>query len=117
MKMLKSFLTFLFFTSFLLFTNCSECDNENPRARITNMGTDDVSILINTPSGDTENIENLESGKSSKFKSYAIGDITYTIATGNNQEAVETLSIDFCMDYEVIVNEDNSITTITSFRE
>ena len=92
-------------------------NNENPRARITNMGTDEVSVVVNTPSGNTENIRDLEPGKSSKFRSYVIGNITYTIITENNQEVVETLNIDFCMDYEVIVNEDNSIAIITSFRE
>ena len=59
MKTFKKFIALSFFVSLTVLSSCSECDNENPRARVSNMGTDDVSVQIKTSGGNTENINNI----------------------------------------------------------
>ncbi|WP_442266993.1 hypothetical protein ACSIGC_04655 [Tenacibaculum sp. ZS6-P6] len=115
MKLLKRFYSFFLILILTFnFTSCSDCKNENPRARITNMGTEEVSVQIKTSGGNTENLNNVESGKSSEFRSYDSGTITFTIVIKNDIEVVETVEMDFCSEYEIIVNEDNSISTIST---
>ncbi len=117
MKAFKKFFTFLILISLTFFAACSECDNENPRARVSNMGTEEVSVQVKTSGGNTENINNIEPGKASEYRSYAPGQITYTIVLKNNQEVVELVEMDFCSDYEIIINEDNTVITTSIDRE
>ncbi len=115
MKLLKRFFSFFLICLFSIhLTSCAECNNENPRARVTNTGTEEVSVQIKTTDGNTENINNIEPGKSSEFRSYETGTITFTIVLEDNQEVIETVEMDFCSEYEIIVNDDNSIITIGS---
>ncbi|WP_299680870.1 hypothetical protein [uncultured Tenacibaculum sp.] len=115
MKLLKSFYSFFLILILTFnFTSCSDCKNENPRARITNMGTEEVSVQIKTTGGNTENLNNVEPGKSSEFRSYDSGTITFTIVVKDDIELVEIVEMDFCSEYEIIVNEDNAIITIST---
>ncbi len=117
MKMYKKFFFFLCLISSTLFFSCDECDNENPRARVSNMGSDDVSVQVKTTGGNTENINNIEPGKASEFKSYAPGEVTYTIVLKSNDEVTETVEMGFCADYEIIITEDNEIITTSTNRD
>src|SRR3954453_7880833 len=60
-------------------SSCKKCKGEQPRARITNNGTKVASVQIKTTDGNTENINNVAPGTSSDYKSYAAGEITFTI--------------------------------------
>lgn len=113
MKLFKRFfnlsvIIILFFTFF----SCSDCNNEKPRARITNLGVENASVLIKTTSGNTENLNNIEPGKSSEFKSYNSGSITFTVTLKNSATISKTVEMGFCSEYEIIINKDNSITII-----
>ncbi|WP_143569789.1 hypothetical protein [Tenacibaculum agarivorans] len=102
------------FLSLLLLSlyNCSECNNENPRARVTNLSSNEVSVQIKTSGGNTENISNIETGKSSEFRSYSPGDVNFIITSKNKLEFEAETEVDFCTDYEIIIEENNSITII-----
>jgi hypothetical protein len=95
--------------TFSFLNSCSNCDNEKPRARVSNMSSEDVSVQIKTTGGNTENINNIESGKSSEYRSYDPGLITFTIALKDLEDVVNVVEMDFCSDYEIIINKDNSI--------
>ncbi len=117
MKVFKKHVTALLLSGMFLFISCSECNNENPRARVTNFNTEEVSLQIKTTGGNTENLNNIESKKSSEFKSYSPGEITFIITQKNNKKIETSFDVDFCTDYEVILNEDDSIEVIPETRE
>ncbi|MFY7671684.1 hypothetical protein ACOSP6_11420 [Tenacibaculum sp. MEBiC06402] len=117
MKVFKKFIIFSFLFGLTFLSSCSECDSENPRARVSNLGTEDVSVQVKTSGGNTENINNIEPGKASEYRSYAPGEITYTIVLKNNEEIVEVVEMDFCSDYEIIINENNEIRTTATNRD
>jgi hypothetical protein len=63
---------------------CSDhCKNEQPHAKITNNGTAKASVQIKTSGGNTENINNIESGQVSDWRSYAAGATEFTVAIQN----------------------------------
>jgi hypothetical protein len=94
-----------------LFTSCSgECENEDPTARIVNNGTDKASVQIKTSEGNTININNVDPGKASPYSSYAPGLVTYTI-TVSDVDYVETVQMDVCNTYDIIIDAENVITT------
>ncbi|WP_348744304.1 hypothetical protein [Tenacibaculum sp. 190524A05c] len=117
MKSFKKFILLLIIMSSTIFTGCSECNNENPRARVTNLGSEEVSVQVKTTGGNTENINNIEPGKASEFRSYSPGQVTYTIVLKNNEEIVEEVEMGFCADYEIIVDQDNEVRTTSTDRE
>ena len=117
MKTFKKFITLSFFVSLTVLSSCSECDNENPRARVSNMGTDDVSVQIKTSGGNTENINNIEPGKASEYRSYSPGIITYTIVLKNNAIIQKAVGMTFCSDYEIIIDQNNEIRTTSTERD
>ncbi len=54
-------------------TSCSkECEGENPRAFVQNNGIEKVSVQIKTSNGNTENINNIDPGKSSENKMHLV---------------------------------------------
>lgn len=112
-------ITPIFFILVLTFTlnSCSGCDNENPSSRVTNMGTDKVSVQIKTSGGNTENINNIDPGKSSTYTSYSPGEITFTIVLKDNSEVVEKVTMSFCTDYEISIDQNNKITTTSNSRD
>lgn len=108
------------FSAFLVImslNSCSGCDNENPRARVNNNGSDKVSVQIKTSGGNTENINNIDPGASSDYASYAPGEITYTIVLKDNTEVVETVTMAFCTDYQISIDQNNQITTSSVERD
>ncbi|TCI92772.1 hypothetical protein [Tenacibaculum sp. M341] len=117
MNLIKKTFSVLLISFLTFFQSCSECDNENPTAKITNLGTSEVSVQIKTSGGNTENINNIDSGNSSSATSYAPGEITYTIVVKDGTELEQKVTVDFCEDYTIIVNPDNTITTTSVPRD
>ncbi len=90
-------------------TSCSKCKNEDPRARIINNGTDETSVQIKTSGGNTENINNIEVGTTSDYRSYAAGDVEFTVSVGNNSPIVETVVMEECFEYDIIIGANNTV--------
>ena len=82
----------------LLIISCDSCDNENP------------SVQVITSGGNTENINNILPGTASERRTFAYGNIVFTISIqGVNDEVVYTLQTLTCKDYTVKINPDNSV--------
>ena len=105
--MLFLFLTFIGVT----FSGCDSCDQEYPGVVLVNNGTGKADIQIQTSGGNTENINNIEVGTRSERRTFAPGDIEFTIAIqGVGDNIVYILSTSYCYDYIVTINEDNTVT-------
>lgn len=98
---------------------CSDnCDNENPRARINNSGTGKASVQIKTSGGNTENINNIESGQSSSWRSFAPGQTEFTIAIqGVSDDTLVIVNMLACWEYDIIIDSNNSVTTQPTERD
>jgi hypothetical protein len=96
-------------TIILGFTSCKKCDGEDPAARIVNEGSEKASVQIKTSGGNTENINNIQPGTSSEYVSYAPGEVVFT-ATVDSVLFVDTVFMSECFDYDIIINENNTIT-------
>jgi hypothetical protein len=90
------------------FISCKKCSDEEPRAKITNKGTESVSVQIKTSGGNTENINNVSAGNSSEFRSYAPGTVTFTIAV-NKKSFSQTVEMKNCFEYDVVIDGNNNI--------
>lgn len=95
--------------------SCDKCSGEQPRARVVNNGTASVSVQIKTSGGNTENINNVASKSTSDFRSYAAGDVTYTISVGK-ADFVKTVSMSECYEYDITIDEKNNITSVPTDR-
>jgi hypothetical protein len=104
---------------FLCFSSCSdECDQGNPTIRLVNSGSAKADIQIKTSGGNTININNIQIGESSEKRTFAPGDIEFTIAIqGVNEPIVYNLKVFYCMDYIVTVNQDNTVSGASSERD
>ena len=116
---MKKTITIISIVVFILFGSCSdECDGENPTVKLVNQGTDKADIQIKTSGGNTENINNVEVGASSEARSFAPGDIEFTIAIqGVDDPVVYNLKVFHCVDYVVTINGDNSVSGSSTERE
>lgn len=102
----------------LSFVGCDSCDGENPSVILVNNGTGKADIQIKTSGGNTENMNNIEPGTSSDRRTFDRGDIEFTISIqGVNNDIVYVLHTDFCYDYTVTINSDNTVTSSGSQRE
>ena len=104
---------------FFTFVSCdSGCENENPTVTLVNNGTGKADIQIKTSGGNTENINNIEPVTSSERRTFARCDIEFTITIqGVQDDIVYVLHTDFCNDYTVTINSDNSVTSSSSIRD
>ena len=93
----------------LLASGCKKCKNEDPRARITNNGTQKASVQVKTSGGNTININNVDPGTSSAYASYAPGEVTFTIVV-SNASYVKTTTISQCYEYDIAIDQANVIT-------
>jgi hypothetical protein len=100
-------IAFLFIISL---SSCKKCKGEAPRARIINNGTKVASVQIKTSDGNTENINNVDPGKSSDYRSYAPGEITFTI-TVDKATTVKAVQMTQCFEYNIAIDANNTITT------
>lgn len=102
-------------SSMIALQSCNKCSGEQPRARVVNNGTASVSVQIKTSGGNTENINNIASKVSSDYRSYAPGDVTFTISVGKN-DFVKTVSMSDCYEYDITIDEKNNITSTPTDR-
>lgn len=103
----------------IIISACSDnCDMENPTVRLVNNGTDKADIQIKTSGGNTENINNIEPGTSSPPRSFAPGEIDFTISIQGVADPIEyTLKVFYCVDYTVTINTDNTVSGSAKERE
>lgn len=96
--------------------SCSkECSGENPQARIVNNGTSKADVQVQTSGGNTVNINNVQSGTSSAYTSFAPGGMTFTINVGSVQK-VTTDTLATCYNYDIVIDASNNISTVPSKR-
>lgn len=95
--------------------SCKKSVNEDPRARIINNGTQKASVQIKTSNGNTVNINNVDPGTSSAYSTYAAGQITFTI-TVSSTNYVKVLDIGNGYDYDIAIDANNIITSISIHR-
>jgi hypothetical protein len=112
------------FTLFLIvlfttFYSCSDkCENEEPRARINNSGTGKASVQIKTSGGNTENINNIEPGQSSAWRSYAPGQTEFTVAIqGISDDTSITVNMIRCLEYDIVIDSANTVSSSPQERE
>lgn len=95
--------------------SCKKCSGEDPRARITNNGTQKASVQIKTSGGNTVNINNVDQGTSSPYNTYAAGQTTFTIKV-NNIDYVKTFDMSKCYEYDIAIDVNNNITSTPNDR-
>jgi hypothetical protein len=111
MKMLRFLLLIMLAGTFVITMNsCKKCRNEGPRARVMNNGTKVASVQIKTSGGNTENINNVNPGVTSEYRSYAPGIVTYTVSVEQNTFVYQAEMAD-CFEYDIVINENNTITS------
>jgi hypothetical protein len=93
------------------FNSCKKCKGEAPRARIINNGTVEADVQIKTSDGNTVNINNVQPGTASEFKSYAAGEVTFTIVV-DKSTAEKTLPMSECFEYDIAIDANNNITSV-----
>ncbi len=96
-------------------SSCDKCDGEDPRARIINNGTVEASVQIKTSGGNTENLNNVAAGTTSEYRGYGAGLVTFTL-TVDKAEYVESVSLSECYEYDIAIDANNDITTISRDR-
>ncbi len=94
-------------------TGCSGCDGENPSVTLINNGTAKADIQVKTSGGNTENINNIYPGSRSDKRTFAPGNIEFTVAIqGVSDPIVYLLKTSSCVDYTVSINPDNTVTSV-----
>jgi hypothetical protein len=100
------------------FSSCSEsCDNEDPRARIVNNGTAKASVQIKTSGGNTENINNIESGQISDWRSFAAGNTEFTLAIQGEDDTLVVVHMLNCYEYSINIDGQNNVSSSAAERE
>lgn len=88
------------------------CDEENPTVALANNGTAKADIQIKTSGGNTENMNNIQPGSVTERRSFAPGDIEFTIGIqGVDEPIVYVLRASYCNEYDVKISEDNSVSS------
>ena len=95
----------------IIIDSCKKCNDEDPRARILNNGSQKVSVQIKTSGGNTININNVDPGTSSDYSSYAAGQVTFTIKI-NGIDYAKTVDMSKCYDYDIAIDSNNIITSV-----
>jgi hypothetical protein len=96
--------------------SCKKCKNEDPISRIVNNGTQSTSVQIQTSGGNTVNINNILPGEVSEDKSFAVGDVTFTISIGNNSPVELLVPMLSCWEYEIIVDANDNVSSVPKDR-
>jgi hypothetical protein len=111
MKTIKFLLIVVFAGLFAITMNsCKKCKKEDPRARVINNGTKVARVQIQTSGGNTENVNNIDPGVTSDYRSYAPGIITYTVSVDQDTFVYQAEMTD-CFEYDILINENNTITS------
>ena len=99
--------------------SCNKCRKEDPRARVVNSGTENVSVHIETTGGNTININNIDAGQMSDYESYAEGLVEFTITVGNGGTSVnyvQSVEMETCYEYDIVLDANNNITSVPTDR-
>lgn len=99
--------------------SCKKCNNEDPRARVVNNGTKSVSVHIETSGGNTININNIDGGQISEYRTYAAGDVEFTITIGNGGATIiDTIKVvmENCYEYDINIDGNNVVTSVPTDR-
>jgi hypothetical protein len=116
---MKKYISISMIATLGLFTlslnSCKDCDGENPRGRIINDGTKVVSVQIKTSGGNTENLNNVDAGITSDYRSYSAGKITFTISV-DKIDYVKDVDMSSCYEYDIKIDSNNNISTISRDR-
>lgn len=98
--------------------SCTErCDNDDPRARIVNNGTAKASVQIQTSGGNTENINNVEAGQMSDWRSFAAGSTEFTVAIQGENDTVVAVNMLNCYEYSIVIDGQNNVSSTATERE
>lgn len=101
-----------------LATGCSDaCDGEQPRARIVNNGSDNASVQIKTSGGNTENINNVETGTISAYSSFAAGETEFTVVVTGSTDTLVLVTMLECYEYSININSADQVTSSAVERE
>ena len=57
----------------------------------------------------TENINNIEVGAISDYRSYAPGFVVFTVSVGNNSPIVDTVVMAECFEYDIVIGSNNLV--------
>lgn len=114
--MKKTILLFTVLALALSISSCKKCRKEDPRARIINKGNDKVSVQIMTSGGNTVNINNIQPAEISAFASYAAGEVKFTIAFQSNPDVVYLVEMEDCWEYDIVVNPNNTVSSVPTDR-
>ncbi|WP_143434683.1 hypothetical protein [Hymenobacter roseosalivarius] len=90
-------------------SGCKKCEDEDPRARITNNGSQRASVQVQTTGGNTVNLNNVDPGTSSDYASYAAGQATFTLKI-NNVDYTKVVEVVKCHEYTIAIDRANGIT-------
>ena len=116
MKPTPSFLPLLFLSLVALTaTSCKKCQDEDPRARIANNGSQVASVQVKTSGGNTVNVNNVAAGVTSDYANYAAGQTTVTLKV-NNIDYSKTFDASQCHEYTVAIDRNNVITVTDTDR-
>ncbi|GAB3241856.1 hypothetical protein GCM10027346_37740 [Hymenobacter seoulensis] len=99
----------------LALSSCNKCEEEAPRVRIANNGTQRASVQVQTTGGNTVNLNNVDPGTSSDYASYAPGQATFTLKV-NNVDYAKTLAVEECHEYTIAIDRSNVISVTDSDR-
>jgi hypothetical protein len=110
--MSKSICLILLGMSVILISCSDNCEGENPTVQLFNNGTGKADIQIKTSGGNTENINNIETGTYSEKRSFNPGEIEFTIAIqGVEDPVIYYLIVVHCTENLVTINADNMVTS------
>ena len=98
------------------FQSCKKCKGEEPIARIINNGTESVSVHVETSGGNTININNILPGETSENKSFAAGNVDYTISIGNLTDVNLAVAMEECWEYEILIDANNQVSSVPTDR-
>lgn len=85
------------------------CHSQDPKARVTNNGTLDVSFQIYNESGVLVGHEHdVEPGETSNWKTFASGEITFVVSNSNSDKVI-VLDMDTCMAYDMVIGTNNQL--------
>jgi hypothetical protein len=95
--------------SSLTMVSCNNCKSEDPRSRIVNNGTAKASVQIWTTGGNTENINNIEVGQTSDWRTFAPGLTNFTVSIQGEADTVITTNMLTCFQYDIKISANNTV--------
>lgn len=101
---------FMFFLLVFLMGCSDDCESEQPTVTLLNNGTAKADVQIKTSGGNTENINNIEVGRSSERRAFAPGMIEFTISIQGVNDPIEyQTTILNCNHYILTINNNNTV--------